>query len=144
MRQRFAALVLVFMAFVGIGVLGAYAQSVGEVGSITPPDTSAPDISTPVTTSGSGTAAAGTYSEDFKQGMDQGLKMGFTMQSLLCAAQFNQTAAEEYNSKVNDFNQIIDQVFGSDATSDMYLQPLNMTALEEMYAAQQAASQTTP
>jgi len=38
---------------------------------------------------------------------------------------------------------MISQVFGSEATENMYLQPLNMTALEELYAAQQqAASQT--
>ncbi len=145
MRQTFAALLLAFMAFVGIGVLGACAQSVGESGTIAPPDTTAPVITQPVTTSTQtdSTAAAGTYSEDYKQGMLQGLMMGFTMQLLMCDAQYNQTAAEEYNSRVDEFNQVISQVFGSEATEDMYLQPLNMTALEELYAAQQqAASQT--
>jgi len=89
MRQTFAALLLAFMAFVGIGVLGACAQSVGESGTIAPPDTTAPVITQPVTTSTQtdSTAAAGTYSEDYKQGMLQGLMMGFTMQLLMCDAQ---------------------------------------------------------
>jgi len=137
MKQRFAAIMLIFMAFVGLGMLSASAQYSNQATQTAQPGQMG---SAPAVGSNQGAQAAGTYSQDYQQGMLQGLRMGFTMQSLLCAAQFNQSAAQEYNSRIDSFNEMIRQVFGSSATQEMLLQPLDMTQLEQAYAAQRAAA----
>ncbi|HWQ20803.1 MAG TPA: hypothetical protein VN455_13560 [Methanotrichaceae archaeon] len=130
MKQRFAAIMLIFMAFVGLGIMNASAQIQNNQAASSPAVGQA--------------TATGTYSQDYQQGMLQGLRMGFTMQALLCAAQYNQSAAQEYNTRVDSFNQMISQVFGSGATQEMYLQPLNMTQLEQVYASERAAVPAQP
>ncbi len=155
MRLKFTAIALILL--VGAGMICAQAQSTdgqaiaqSGVQSSVSSTAAALAASAPAsgTTTASGTTASGTtgtYEEGYKQGILQGLKMGFTMQSLLDIAQmqYNVTAAEEYNSRITEFNQVVSETFGSEATSDMYLQPLNITALQSASAAQQAAAQQT-
>jgi hypothetical protein len=140
MKQRFAAIMLIFMAFVGLGIMSASAQYSNNQAA----PSQYPNNQIAMQPAQGQATASGTYSQDYQQGMLQGLRMGFTMQALLCAAQYNQSAAQEYNSRVDSFNQMISQVFGSSATQEMYLQPLNMTQLDQVYASERAAVPAQP
>jgi hypothetical protein len=129
MRPRFAAIALIFIAFVGIGVMSVSAQE--GVYSATP-GSSIPMASQPTTynqpTTGQAASGQTTYSDDYRQGMVMGLRMGFTMGTLSCSSQFNESALKEYNSRVEVFNQMIRDVFGTSATQEMFLQPINATS----------------